>query len=126
MLSDEQVRACARYVLERARFVIESFGTRPPGSGAERQAQELVKADLETCCDGPVAFEEFRVAQKAFFSMQAVGGVLTLAGVALYWVHPALTLLSGLAAAIVMYNQLLRYHLFLDPFFPKKPSYNVA
>jgi hypothetical protein len=41
-------------------------------------------------------------------------------------VHPALTLLCGLGAMTVLYHQLLRYHLLLDTFFPKKTSYNVA
>lgn len=126
ILNSEQVRVCTHYVMDRARYVIESFGPRPPGSEAERKTQELVKADLEACCDGPVAFEEFPVAQKAFFSMQAISGVLTLGAVVVYWIHPALTLALAVAAATVMYHQLLRYHLFLDPFFPKKPSYNVA
>jgi hypothetical protein len=126
MLNPDKIRVCAGYVLERSRHVIESFGPRPPGSEAERKTQELVKADLEACCDDPVVMEEFQVAQKAFFSMQAIGGVLTLAGFALYWVHPVWTLLSQVAAVIVMYNQLLRYRLFLDPFFPKRTSYNVA
>ncbi|HRK35970.1 MAG TPA: hypothetical protein PLJ47_15345, partial [Candidatus Hydrogenedentes bacterium] len=126
MLGSEQIDACTRYVMERARFVIESFGPRPPGSDAERQTQELVKADLEQCCDGPVTFEAFQVAQKAFFSMQMVGGVLALGAFVGYWVHPAIAFALVTLAAIVMYNQLLRYRLFLDPFFPKKTSYNVA
>ena len=126
MLNEAQIRACSQYVLQRARYVIETFGPRPPGSVTERRTQELVKADLEASCDGPVTFEEFRVAQKAFFAMQAVGGALTLAAIALYWVHPAIALLLALTSATVMYNQLLRYRQFLDPFFPKKPSYNVA
>ncbi|MCC6797234.1 MAG: M20/M25/M40 family metallo-hydrolase [Candidatus Hydrogenedentes bacterium] len=126
MLTESQIAVCARYVVERAKHVIESFGPRPPGSEAERKTQELVKADLEACCDGDVSIEEFQVAQKAFFSMQAIGGVLTLAAVGLYWVHPAWTFVVALLSAVVMYNQLLRYHLFLDPFFPKKTSCNVA
>ncbi len=125
MLNADRVNACSRYVMERAKYVIEQFGPRPPGSDAERKTQELVRADLETCCDGTVAFEEFHVAQKAFFSMQAIGGVLTLLAIGGYWFHPAIALLFVLAAVTVMYNQLLRYRLFLDPFFPKKPSYNV-
>ncbi len=126
MLNKEQIAACTQYVMERARFVIESYGLRPPGSEAERKTQELVKSDLEACCDGPVSMEEFPVAQKAFFSMQAIGGVLTLTGFVLYWVHPAFALLLGLAAIFILYHQLLKYHLLLDTFFPKKPSYNVA
>ncbi|GMV99406.1 MAG: hypothetical protein AMXMBFR84_05450 [Candidatus Hydrogenedentota bacterium] len=126
MISIEHSELCVRYVLERARHVIETFGPRPPGSEAECKTQELVRADLEACCDGPVSFEEFQVAPKAFFSMQAVGGVLTVLAFALYWLHPGLALAAQLAAAVVMYFQLLRYRLFLDPFFPKKPSYNVA
>jgi len=58
--------------------------------------------------------------------MQAIGGVLTLAAIGAYWAHPAAALALMVAAATVMYFQLLRYRLFLDPFFPKKPSYNVA
>ena len=126
MLTDAQITECARYVMDRARHVIESFGPRPPGSEAERKTQELVKADLEACCDGPVLMEEFQVAQKAFFSMQSISGVLTLAAVGLYWVHPAWTFLMAVLSAVVMYNQLLRYRLFLDPFFSKKTSYNVS
>ncbi|MCC6154463.1 MAG: M20/M25/M40 family metallo-hydrolase [Candidatus Hydrogenedentes bacterium] len=126
MLTESQIANCARYVLERARYVIESFGPRPPGSEAERKTQELVKADLEAYCDGPVSIEEFRVAQKAFFSMQAISGVLTLAAVGLYWVHPIWTFVMATLSAVVMYNQLLRYHLFLDPFFPTKTSCNVS
>lgn len=126
MLTESQIANCARYVMERTKHVIESFGPRPPGSEAEWKTQELVKADLEACCDGPVTIEEFQVAQKAFFSMQAISGVLTLAAVGLYWVHPAWTFLMAILSAVVMYNQLLRYRLFLDPFFPKRTSHNVA
>ena len=126
MLTDAQIAECARYVMDRAKHVIESYGPRPPGSEAERKTQELVKADLEACCDGPVSIEEFQIAQKAFFSMQSISGALTLAAVGLYWVHPIWTFVLAVLSAVVMYNQLLRYHLFLDPFFPKKPSHNVA
>lgn len=126
MLSEAQIAACSQYVMERARFVIETFGPRPPGSEAERKTQELVKVDLEACCDGPVSMEEFPVAQKAFFSMQAIGGILSLAGFVLYRIHPALALASVLLALFILYHQLIKYHLLLDTFFPKKPSYNVA
>lgn len=126
MLKKDQFDACTRYVMERSRFVIESFGPRPPGSEAERKTQELVRADLEACCDGPVSMEEFPVAQKAFFCMQAIGGLLSIAGFLLYRVHPVLALGTGLLSLFILYHQLLKYHLLLDTFFPKKPSYNVA
>lgn len=118
--------AVAAYAVERTRQVIERFGPRPPGSAAERQAQDLIAGELAACCDGPVERETFSLAAKAFFAMQAVGGVLALAAFAAYWVHPAAALACALMSAVVMYNQLLRYRLFLDPFFPKGESVNIA
>ena len=126
MLNSQQLDTATAYVTERARFVIESFGPRPPGSEAERKTQELVREDLRAVCDGEVTMEEFPVAQKAFFCMQAIGGVLTLAAFSTYWLHPAWALFFTLASLFILYHQLLRYHLLLDPFFPKKPSFNVA
>ena len=127
MLNGQQLDAATQYVVDRAKFVIESFGPRPPGSEAERKAQEVVRDDLAAVCDEPVWFEEFLVAQKAFFSMQAIGGALNLMGFAAYWlVHPLAALGCSVLSIFILYHQLLRYHLLLDPFFPKKPSYNVT
>jgi len=125
MFNDKQTRACAAYVMERAKFVIDSYGPRPPGSEAERKAQLLVKAELEACCDGEVKMESFQVAQKAFFCMQAVAAIIMVIAVSVFRLHPLAALACDAAALAVLYFQLVRYKLLLDPFFPKKTSHNV-
>lgn len=125
MLNKCSISACAAYVTERTRHVIESFGPRPPGSEAERKAQEFVRDELAACCDGEVLLESFPVAGTAFFAMHVVAASLLLLSILLWQVHPALSLLLDAAALSVWYFQLVRYKAFLDPFFPKTTSCNV-
>ncbi|MCC6144602.1 MAG: hypothetical protein IT368_12415, partial [Candidatus Hydrogenedentes bacterium] len=65
MLSPDSIRACAAYVLETARFTIEHFQTRPPGSTGEAELQRWVQDELEACADD-VYRQPFMVAPKAF------------------------------------------------------------
>lgn len=125
MLNDSRLQECAAYVTERTKHVIETFGPRAPGSEAERKTQELVKNELEAICDGAVIMEPFAVAGKAFFAMQAVSSLLLLISVFALAIHPLLSLALDALAFTVIYFQLVRYKLFLDPFFPKSTSYNV-
>ncbi len=125
MLSDSAISACARYVVEKARHVIESFGDRPPGSEAERKTQELVRDELASCCDGEILFEPFEVAGKAFFSMHFVGSSFLFLSILLWPLHPVISVLLDVMALSVWYFQLVRYKLYLDPFFPKSISHNV-
>lgn len=125
MLDESRIQACAAYVTDRAKHVIESFGPRAPGSEAEHKAQEFFRDELSACCDGEVLLESFPVAGKAFFLMEAVASLLLLAAAALWFVHPALALALDALAVLVLYFQLVRYRRFLDPFFPKSLSHNV-
>jgi hypothetical protein len=125
MLNESRISACAAYVTERAKHVIETFGSRPPGSDAERKTQELVKDDLTACCDGEVSIEPFQVAGKAFASMHAVAASILVISIFLWHVHPALSVALDALALSIWYFQLVRYKLYLDPFFPKTTSYNV-
>ena len=125
MLNESQISGCAAYVTERTRHVIESFGPRAPGSEAERRTQELVRQELTACCDGEVLFEPFQVAGKAFFSMQAVAASILMVSVVLWHAHPLISVGLDLLALSVLYFQLWRYRLYLDPFFPKSASHNV-
>jgi hypothetical protein len=58
--------------------------------------------------------------------MQMVGGIFGLLAVAIYWVSPPLALSISLLPILVQYFQLLRYRLFLDPFFSKSTSLNLS
>lgn len=124
-LDDAALDACAAYVLDRAKYVIQTFGQRPPGSEAETRTQQLVQRELSEACDTPAELEPFPVAQKAFMGMQAVSGTLAVLATIGYWISPWLAVALSTSAIVVLYFQLLRYRRFLDPFFPWKTSHNV-
>jgi hypothetical protein len=115
----------AEGVINQAREVIETFGARPPASIGERNAMLHIAEGLKPFADEPVKLEEFKVAPIAFFRMQMVGGIFGLLAVAIYWVSPVLALSISLLPILVQYFQLLRYRLFLDPFFSKS-SLNLS
>ncbi len=124
LLTDEAIRACAHFVMDQAKYVIDTFGPRPPASEAERRTQEHVHDILAQCCD-ETAIEAFQTAPRAFMSLPLVTSILVGAGLVLYWINPwASFAISAIAAGIVI-QQLVRYKRLLDPFFPKATSYNV-
>jgi len=125
MLDNHRIAACAAYVIDRTRRIIESCGPRRAGSRGERGAQEFMRAELAACCDGDVLLETFPVAHNAFFAMHAVAASSLLVAILLWHVHPALSLALDAAAVAIWYFQLVRYRRFLDPFFPKSESCNV-
>jgi len=126
VLNRDLISVCAHYVIDKTKFVIEEYGPRPPGSHGEGLCQQFIKRELEECCDGDVTMKPFPVAQKAFMGMQRVAGIIMLIAFALYWVHPFLAAALSTLALVIVVQQLVRYKLFLDPFFRKYTSYNVA
>ena len=116
--------ACVAYVLEKTREAI-AFGPRPAGSPAEALTQRMVRAELAASCDGDVSLESFPVAQKAFMGQHRVCAVLMLVGSLGFLVSPWYSLPFTILAMVVIVQELLRYKLFIDPFFPKQTSHNV-
>lgn len=125
MLDTNQIEACAAYVLEHTRIVVERCGDRPPGSEGERRAVEYVRDELAECVDKPVELETFPVAPKAFMSFPRVSGCLALTAILAYWWSPgAAVIFTGLGLVVALQEQ-LRYKQFLDPLFPKRQSTNL-
>ncbi len=125
MLTEDQIKACAKYVLDQTRHVCQEFGDRDPGSPGEAACQELVRDELQPHVDNEVQLEPFRVAPKAFMGFQPVAGLLLLVAHVAYWFMPWVALVASALAMIIAVQELLRYKLFLDPLFPKRTSYNV-
>lgn len=125
MLTAEAKTACAQYVMEQARHVIETFGPRAPGSEAERDAQAYVAQCLEELEADEVARETFPVASEAFMRFQTVSGWLLILSFAAYWLAPPVALALGLAGFAVTWFQFVRYRLLLDPLYPQTESVNV-
>ena len=47
MLTVSQSEACAAWIMDQVRHVIETFGPRAPGSRAEREAQEYIREEMQ-------------------------------------------------------------------------------
>lgn len=116
--------SAARYVMDRARQVIETFGPRDPGSDGERRAQEYVRQELEAYAD-EVHQESFRLAPKAFMGYLPVTGIFLLLSMALFPFFPKGALMTVALGVFVAACEFLFYRQLIDPFFPKKTSYNV-
>lgn len=125
MFDATQTRACAAYIVEQAGTVVARFGPRPPGSPGEAACCQYVQSELQSCCDDEVVLEPFTVSPKAFMGFQYVTGSCFLLAFLLYPISPLYAALASLAALVVVVQQLLRYKLLLDPFFPKSISHNV-
>jgi hypothetical protein len=125
MLNPDRVRACAAYVLEKARYTIEHFQPRPPGSVGEAELQRWVLDELNACTDDAYT-QPFLVAPKAFMGQQRVAGIFILAAVAAYWVNAWLALAFSALAVTVLIFELVLYKQFIDPFFRKRESSNVC
>jgi len=113
------------YVLERTRHVVDSFGPRSPGSEGERRAQQFLRDELDPVTDGPVGFDAFPLAPKAFFAVPGVSGLLLLGAIVGWWISPWLALTMSATGVLILGCELGLYWQLIDPLFPKRTSHNV-
>jgi len=125
MLPPEARAACAKYVVDQTRHVIETFGPRAPGSEGERAAQAYIAECLTEMGADEVRCESFSVAAQAFMRFQTVAGWLLILGFVAYWFVAPLALLLSVAAFVVTWYQFIHYRLLLDPLYPQTESVNV-
>jgi hypothetical protein len=125
MLAPEARAACAKYVVDQARHVIDTFGQRAPGSPGEREAQAYVAQCLENLGADEVRSETFPVAAEAFMRCHYLSGWLMLLAFAAYWLLPPLALALGIGAFLITWYQFAHYRLLLDPLYPSTESVNV-
>ncbi len=120
-----KVREYTNYAIKSIKNVCKSFGPRPVGSDAEKQAQEYMQADLEKWCDS-VKREEFKCSDKAFMAWVPIGAILLILNVLFYTLGLSVIglALSALALFFVL-GEFIFYKPVLDIFFKKKTSGNV-
>ena len=122
---DSEVRLYTNYALKNIKTICKSFGPRPVGGEAEKNAQEYLKKELETTCDSVVR-EEFKCSDKAFMAWVPMCAILIIIGHILFTLGlPAVSI--GLAAfsLLLIVLEFIFYLPVLDTFFPKKTSGNV-
>ncbi|MCA9416314.1 MAG: M20/M25/M40 family metallo-hydrolase [Candidatus Omnitrophica bacterium] len=116
---------CVQFVLEQARYVIENFGPRPPGSEGEKRLQEYVRQKLTEFAGGEATLDSFPVAPKAFMSVPMVTALLLMPSLVLYWWSIPLALAFSGLSFLAWFHELFRYRCFFDGLFPKRISSNV-
>lgn len=122
---DVKVREYTNYSIKSIKNVCKSFGPRPVGSDAEKQAQEYMQADLQKWCDD-VKREEYKCSDKAFMSWVIIGAILLIINVAFFTL--GWNLLGLIFSALTLFfvlGEFIFYKPVLDCFFPKKTSGNV-
>lgn len=112
------------YCVHHIETIVREIGPRPPGSDAERRAQQYLAGLLEPLAED-VHTEEFRVAPKAFMGFVPITGALLLLGVALYEAAPWAAALASVAALAIGVGELVLYRKVVDPFFPHTTSQNL-
>ncbi len=120
-----KVREYTNYAIKSIKNVCKSFGPRPVGSDAEKQAQEYMQADLEKWCDS-VKREEFKCSDKAFMAWVPIGSVLLILNVLFFTLGlSAIALALSALTLFFVLGEFIFYKPVLDMFFKKKTSCNV-
>ena len=132
-----KVREMTNYTIREIKKVCKDIGPRPSGEENERKAQDYVADSMSKVADSVVK-EKFELHPKAFMGwvpldviLMTISVILTLlsyfdvlpsASTAFSVVSVVLTSL----AIIFTFFEFLLYKKFLDPFFPKRETYNVV
>lgn len=132
-----KVREMTNYTIREIKKVCKDIGPRPSGEENERKAQDYVADSMSKVADSVVK-ERFELHPKAFMGwvpldviLMTISVILTLlsyfdvlpsASTAFSVVSVVLTSL----AIIFTFFEFLLYKKFLDPFFPKRETYNVV
>lgn len=120
-------RESVAYMIAGITHVCRSLGARAPGSAGEREAAEYLAGVLrEDCGCADVRIERFREHPAAFygyFYFSMAFDVLCCAG---YFLHPWLSVASGLSALLLFIFQFGLYKQIIDRLFPEREGTNVT
>lgn len=125
-------RMYTNYAARSIKKVCKEIGPRFAGSEEEKKSIEYMAEDLKICCDD-VQIESFPVHPKAFLGWIPLSVVLMTISCALFFVAQffAIAPLFYVALALTVIclffivTEFLFYKETLDPFLPKKTSYNT-
>ncbi len=123
---NSEVRLYTNYAIKNIKTLCKSFGPRPVGSEAEKNAQEYLKKELETTCD-TVTMEEYKCSDKAFMAWVPICAVLLILSALFFTLGvPVVSLVAACVTLFLILAEFIFYKPVIDVFFPKKTSYNVT
>jgi len=132
---EEQLKNYSSYVADEIKNVIGTVGPRESGEESEHQAQDYVADSMKNTADSVVK-EKFTLSPKAFMGWVLVDGIaMLISSILLNTVLFGLTtavavkivmLILTLISTVLILGEFLFYKELLDPFFPKRETYNVV
>lgn len=120
------------YTARSIKKVCKEIGPRFSGSEQEKQGIEYMAEELKTCCDD-VNIDSYSVHPKAFLGWIPMSGILMIVSAILFFaaqffgIAPLFYAPVVLAAVCLFFavTEFVFYNETLDPFTPKKTSYNT-
>lgn len=120
------------YAARAIKKVCKEIGPRFSGTEQEKKGIEFMSEELRTCCDD-VKVDSFSVHPKAFLGWIPMSGILMIVAAALFFaaqffgIIPLFYAVVALAVFCIFFavTEFVFYNETLDPFTPKKESYNT-
>lgn len=120
------------YAARAIKKVCKEIGPRFSGTEQEKKGIEFMSEELKTCCDD-VKIDSFSVHPKAFLGWIPMSGILMIVAAALFFaaqffgIVPFFYAVIALAVFCIFFavTEFVFYNETLDPFTPKKESYNT-
>ena len=125
-------RMYTNYAARAIKKVCKEIGPRFSGTEQEKKGIEFMSEELRTCCDD-VKVDSFSVHPKAFLGWVPMSGILMIVAAALFFaaqffgIIPLFYAVVALAVFCIFFavTEFVFYNETLDPFTPKKESYNT-
>ena len=125
-------RMYTNYAARAIKKVCKEIGPRFSGTEQEKKGIEFMSEELRTCCDD-VKVDSFSVHPKAFLGWIPMSGILMIVAAALFFaaqffgIIPLFYAVVALAVFCIFFavTEFVFYNETLDPFTPKKESYNT-
>lgn len=105
--------------------VMKEIGPRGSCSDEEKELGRLFAREIGPACDR-VETEPFTCSPTAFMGFFPYLVFLFLAGVALYFFLPPLSLAMAVAGCAILFFEVVRYKELIDPLYPRREGENVA
>ena len=123
---ESRLREYTNFAVRGVKRVCKECGPRPSCGPAEKKAQEMMRKELETCCDS-VRMEPFRAAPGAFLLWIRAGVLAGIFGALAY--NLGYAVVSAAVTALALLFVILQFVLYkqaADWFMPKKESQNLV
>ncbi len=105
--------------------VMKDIGPREACTEKERECGRLFASEIAEACER-VEIESFTCSPGAFLGFFPFLVLAYLAGVTLYFFLPAVSAALAFLGGAVLFLEVVRYHEFIDPLYPKRQGENIS